>query len=93
MFFHVQVDCVISALDLHISYIKMLKAATYLNRENVIFLATNDDASIPRSDEIVMPGNEYEKKKEMISFIIKFRCRDDFSFCYSSFISFAGDTW
>jgi phosphoglycolate phosphatase len=48
---------VICALDLHISYIKILKAATYLNRENVIFLATNDDASIPRSDEIVMPGN------------------------------------
>ncbi|CAF1462484.1 unnamed protein product, partial [Adineta steineri] len=50
------VDCVISALDLHISYIKILKAATYLNRPNVLFLATNDDASLPQSDEIVMPG-------------------------------------
>ncbi|CAF1429838.1 unnamed protein product [Rotaria sp. Silwood1] len=50
------VDCVISALDLHISYIKILKAATYLNRPNVLFLATNDDASLPQNDEIVMPG-------------------------------------
>ncbi|UJR31532.1 hypothetical protein I4U23_019021 [Adineta vaga] len=50
------VDCVISALDLHISYIKILKAATYLNRPNVLFLATNDDASLPQSDEVVMPG-------------------------------------
>ncbi len=56
-FFNVQVGCVISALDLHISYIKILKAATYINRPNVLFLATNDDASIPTNDEIVMPGN------------------------------------
>lgn len=54
---NIQVDCVISALDLHISYIKILKAATYLNRPNVLFIATNDDASLPQSDEIVMPGN------------------------------------
>lgn len=50
------VDCVISALDLHISYNKILKAATYLNRPNVLFLATNDDASLPQSDETCMPG-------------------------------------
>jgi phosphoglycolate phosphatase len=48
---------VVSALDLHISYIKILKAASYLNRPDALFLATNDDASIPRSDEIIMPGN------------------------------------
>ncbi|CAF1275750.1 unnamed protein product [Rotaria magnacalcarata] len=54
--FDKDVDCVISALDLHISYIKILKAATYLNRPNVLFLATNDDASLPQSDETVMPG-------------------------------------
>ncbi|CAF1133093.1 unnamed protein product [Adineta ricciae] len=50
------VNCVISALDLHVSYIKILKAATYLNRPNVLFLATNDDASLPQNDEIIMPG-------------------------------------
>lgn len=49
-------NCVISALDLHISYIKILKAATYLNRSNVLFIATNDDASLPQNDEVVMPG-------------------------------------
>jgi len=57
---------VVSALDLHISYIKILKAATYLNRPNVIFLATNDDASLPQNDEIVMPGNQYKNKKSAI---------------------------
>ncbi len=61
-FFDAQVDCVVSALDLHISYIKILKAATYLNRPNVLFIATNDDASLPQSDEIVMPGNSPTKK-------------------------------
>ncbi|CAF1280254.1 unnamed protein product [Rotaria sordida] len=50
------VDCVILAFDLHISYIKILKAATYLNRPNVLFIATNDDARHPQNDEIVKPG-------------------------------------
>jgi phosphoglycolate phosphatase len=48
---------VISALDFHVSFVKILKAATYINRPNVLFLATNDDASLPQNDEIVMPGN------------------------------------
>lgn len=55
-FICLKIDCVISALDLHISYNKILKAATYLNRPNVLFLATNDDASLPQSDETCMPG-------------------------------------
>lgn len=54
--YQLKVDCVISALDLHISYNKILKAATYLNRPNVLFLATNDDASLPQSDKTCMPG-------------------------------------
>ena len=53
----------ISALDLHISYIKVIKAATYLNRPNVLFLATNDDASLPQNDELVMPGKEITAAK------------------------------
>lgn len=52
----------VSALDLHISYIKIIKAATYLNRPNVLFIATNDDASLPQSDEVVMPGNQYSDR-------------------------------
>jgi ribonucleotide monophosphatase NagD (HAD superfamily) len=32
-------------------------------------LATNDDASLPQSDEIVMPGNEYKTKKWEILWI------------------------
>jgi len=50
------ITCVISALDLHISYLKILKAATYLSNPDMLFLATNDDASLPQSDELVMPG-------------------------------------
>ena len=55
----------ISALDLHISYIKILKAATYLNRSDVLFIATNDDASLPQNDEVVMPGKSDSKLDRM----------------------------
>ncbi|CAF0878904.1 unnamed protein product [Didymodactylos carnosus] len=50
------ITCVISALDLHMSYLKVLKAATHLKRKEVLFLGTNDDASLPTNDEVVMPG-------------------------------------
>ena len=34
----------------------MVKAATYLSRPNVLFLATNDDVTTPQSDPAILPG-------------------------------------
>ncbi len=34
----------------------MVKAATYLSRPNVLFLATNDDVTTPQNDIAVLPG-------------------------------------
>eukprot|EP00088_Acartia_fossae_P071139 TRINITY_DN9705_c0_g1_i1.p1 TRINITY_DN9705_c0_g1~~TRINITY_DN9705_c0_g1_i1.p1 ORF type:complete len:341 (+),score=80.82 TRINITY_DN9705_c0_g1_i1:31-1053(+) len=52
-----EVTAVIAAMDLHISFSKLLKAASYLARPNSIFLATNTDAQFPmKGKDIVVPG-------------------------------------
>ncbi|CAF1454632.1 unnamed protein product [Adineta steineri] len=50
------INCVISAFDIHVNYLKIVKAATYLSRPNVLFLATNDDVTTPQNDIAVLPG-------------------------------------
>ncbi|CAF1442194.1 unnamed protein product [Adineta steineri] len=50
------INCVISAFDIHINYLKIVKAATYLSRPDVLFLATNDDVTTPQNDIAVLPG-------------------------------------
>ncbi|XP_023330012.1 glycerol-3-phosphate phosphatase isoform X4 [Eurytemora carolleeae] len=51
------VHAVIAGMDLHISFTKLLKAASYLSREGSIFIATNTDAQFPmKGKEIVVPG-------------------------------------
>lgn len=54
--FFVKINCVISAFDVHVNYRKIIKAATYLNRPNVLFLATNDDVTTPQNDVAILPG-------------------------------------
>lgn len=90
-----KVNCVISALDLHISYHKILKAATYLNRPNVLFLATNDDASLPQSDETCMPGKmkSHGEEKKTIKSVIEFRCWFDSSCCFNCIMSNTDNSW
>lgn len=51
--------CVLVAFDLHISYLKILKATSYLKSEDCIFLASNEDAYIPMNDKVVMPGMNF----------------------------------
>jgi len=52
-----EVTAVIAAMDLHISFSKLLKAASYLSRPGSLFLATNTDAQFPvKGKEIVVPG-------------------------------------
>jgi len=51
------VTAVIAAMDLHLSFNKLLKAASYLSRPGSLFLATNLDAQFPvKGKEIVVPG-------------------------------------
>jgi phosphoglycolate phosphatase len=43
------VFAVVASFDAYFNYIKLMKAANYLKDENVLFYATNQDATFPGS--------------------------------------------
>jgi len=51
-----KVGCVLASKDYHSSYIKILKAVSYLNNPEVFFLATNMDDQAPYSNDLILPG-------------------------------------
>ena len=51
-----EVGAVIVAFDPHVSYIKFLKAITYVKNPSVMFLVTCHDETWPTKFEIVLPG-------------------------------------
>lgn len=55
-----EVGAVIIGFDEHFSYPKILKAASYLSDESVIFVGTNTDERFPVNEHIVIPGKEYQ---------------------------------
>ena len=42
--------------DPHISFLKLLKAASYLERPGCLFVATNEDERLPCNGPVVYPG-------------------------------------
>lgn len=50
------VGCVIASLTYEISYMKLMKAVSYLDNPDVIFLGTNTDPVFPVSKGCVLPG-------------------------------------
>ncbi|XP_067656226.1 glycerol-3-phosphate phosphatase-like [Haliotis asinina] len=51
-----EVNCVMIGFDKYLSYPKILKASSYLKKQDTIFLATNEDSNLPAKGEIVIPG-------------------------------------
>ncbi|XP_078670202.1 glycerol-3-phosphate phosphatase-like [Branchiostoma floridae x Branchiostoma belcheri] len=51
-----EVTTVLVGFDEHLSYMKMIKAASYLSNENVQFVATNTDERLPVGNGRVIPG-------------------------------------
>ena len=50
------VGCVIASLTYEISYMKLMKAVSYLDNPDVIFLGTNTDPVFPVGKGCVLPG-------------------------------------
>ena len=50
------VGCVIASITYELSYMKLMKAVSYLDNPDVIFLGTNTDAVFPVSKGCVCPG-------------------------------------
>ncbi|KAK9874378.1 hypothetical protein WA026_002725 [Henosepilachna vigintioctopunctata] len=53
---HSEIKAVVVGMDKDFSYRKMIKAATYLNNPEVLFIGTNTDEQFPVGGTKIMPG-------------------------------------
>ncbi|XP_072034114.1 glycerol-3-phosphate phosphatase-like [Amphiura filiformis] len=51
-----EVQAVVVGFDGHVSYMKMMRAASYLNNPNMPFIGTNTDGRLPTKTGRVIPG-------------------------------------
>ncbi|CAG5127591.1 unnamed protein product [Candidula unifasciata] len=52
-----EVKCVLVGFDAHISFMKIMKAASYLRNPDCLYVATNEDGSLPaKESSICIPG-------------------------------------
>uniref|UniRef100_A0A0B7BHK2 Phosphoglycolate phosphatase n=1 Tax=Arion vulgaris TaxID=1028688 RepID=A0A0B7BHK2_9EUPU len=52
-----EVSCVLVGFDPHISFMKIMRAASYLKNPDCLYIATNEDGSLPAKDSnICIPG-------------------------------------
>ena len=54
--FSFKVAAVVVGSDPHFSYMKMIKASSYLNRPGCLFVATNRDGRLPCKGPVIIPG-------------------------------------
>ena len=43
--------------DSNFSYMKLIKAVTFLNKPDCVFIATNEDTRLPANSDVIIPGN------------------------------------
>ena len=51
-----EVGCVVTSLDYHTSYIKIIKVVSYLKNPDVMFLVPNMDERFPQGPNLLLPG-------------------------------------
>ena len=66
------VGCVIASLTYELSYMKFMKAVSYLDNPDVIFLGTNTDPVFPVQKGCVLPGKSKHESLKIQTFNSRF---------------------
>ena len=67
------VGCVIASLTYELSYMKLMKAVSYLDNPDVIFIGTNTDPVFPVQKGCVLPGRILTDKASLLDYLFRFK--------------------